>query len=335
MDEATSQVVRQLQEVPEETIYQFGVDQARPLKLGVARTGFRGVLIRGPRLVDLAARREIPLLVLHQNSFQREWEARYRLNAMAHAVDLDRGVATSAAMFLGNEYYDPKNVPWSGTGPAPEEGQDEWLYTMAGTVDLRSVLKLPPRPARYAVSVTVFDWLSNTVTLELADPGQEPRKPEDYFLPRALAAEVAAMLRDAAQFLPPALDEPQQEGLALSAPAEASAAGIPVQLAMKLPAPAGAIVAPGEPGGLPAAVLNAHLLLVRLDQRSRVEADIPVPVYSEAPLSPGEVLSGRAGVDLKTYVRGPLHPGAYCLYLFAGEHVAGPRLITIQGADDE
>jgi len=335
MDEATSQALRQLLEVPEETVYQFGVDQARPLKLSVVRTGFRGVLIRGPRLVDVAVRREVPLLVVHQNTFQREWEARYRLNAMAHTVDLDRGVATSAAMFLRRERYDPAEVRWSRAGPPPEEGQDEWFYTAVGTVDLWAVLKLPRRPARYAITATVFDWLSNTVTIELVDPGQAPRKPEDYFLPRALAAEVVARLKDAPQFLPPTLDEPQHEGLALSAPPEASAAGIPVQLAMKIRAPAGTIVAPGEPAGLPAAVLNARLLVVRLDQRSWVTADIPVPVYSEVPLKPGDVLSGRAGVDLKAYARGPLHPGPYCLYLFAGEHVAGPRLITIQGAEDE
>ena len=101
---------------------------------------------------------------------------------------------------------------------------------------------------------------------------------------------------------------------------------------MKLRAPAGAIVsAPGEPAGLPAAILNARLLLVRLDQRSHVTADIPVPVYSEAPLRPGDMLSGRAGVNLNRYVRGPLFAGTYCLYLFAGEHVAGPRLITYSG----
>ncbi len=329
------EVMRQLQQVPEETLYRFGDEQAEPLEDGAARTDFRGVVIRGPKLIDLAARGTVPLLVLHQNTFQREWEARYKFNAIAHAMDLDRGVATSAAMFLREKRQDPEDVKWSRTGPPPEEGQGEWLYTTAGTVDLRAVLKLPPRPARYAVTVTVFDWVSNTVTVELAESGQSPRKPEDYFLPRNMAAEVVERLKDAAQFLPPTLEVPQREGLALSAPTEASAASVPVQLAMKLRAPAGAIVAPGEPAGLPAAILNARLLLVRLDQRSQVTADIPVPVYSEAPLRPGDVLSGRAGVDLKSYVRGPLHAGPYCLYLFAGEHVAGPRLITIHGAADE
>lgn len=329
------EVMRQLQQVPEETLFQFGVEEARPLKAAAPGTGFRGVLIRGPKLVDLRARGTVPLLVVHQNTFQREWEARYSFNAMAHAVDLDRGVGTSAAMFLRAKRQNPAEVKWSRTGPPPEDGQGEWLYTMAGTVDLRAVLKLPARPARYAVTVTVFDWVSNTITLELGESGQAPRKPEDYFLPRNMAAEVVERLKDTAQFLPPTLELPQREGLALSAPAEASDAAIPVQLAMKLRAPAGAIVAPGESAGLPAAILNARLLLVRLDQRSQVTADIPVPVYSEAPLRPGDVLSGRAGVDLKSYVRGPLHAGPYCLYLFAGEHVAGPRLITIRGAADE
>ncbi len=183
------------------------------------------------------------------------------------------------------------------------------LSTTAGTVDLRAVLKLPARSARYAVTVTVFDWVSNTVTVELVESGQSPRKPEDYFLPRNMAAEVVERLKDTAQFLPPPSRFPSGRASQLGHGRGLRGRASQLQLADETARTCRGHRARRATAGLPAAILNARLLLVRLDQRSQVTADIPVPVYSEAPLRPGDLLSGRAGVDLKSYVRGPLHAG--------------------------
>jgi hypothetical protein len=336
--------------LPEERYFDYDSELEESLTERLAdEDSFYGLLLGAPPRIDLARRKELPLLLLARTSGQRDWEVRFTRNATLIAVDLDEGTIRRRHAFQSSKRRTPAQTPGSMQGPPPNGDEARSVSSYAELLGARSLLGLPWHAARYALTVIDYDWVSNTVVTRLEVREGWPTEP--LFFPAERAAELGARAgagTTASDELPafvrstasPKLDA---EGIAISVPAEVKpgAGRIPVLGTLRVKLPPGAIVAfpaSEKPAvelassrleQLPRAVLRTTLLLVRKDVVDPPRVDLEVPVFQKEPVKEGDPANAYFAIDLARHVPEPLSPGEYLVYAIVGPYLAGPHRMVV------
>jgi hypothetical protein len=267
-----------------------------------------GAAPQTPSFVALGAPRSVPaggpvpVLVGSRMTGKRRWEAHWDQNACLAAVDLASGRSRTGWPFIpGKRRPTP---PPSGSGKPPDEVNAGSVGTAVQRIDVRQSIEIPPGPARLAVTLFFYDWISNTAVVEIKGEG----KP----------AEAAP--RSASKFLGKA--EPGATALVVPA---AAAAGAPVEIrgSIDLPADGVAVVPDADKPGARLAVVT--VLFAKLDDEDPARAELAVPVE----VATGRVKAGFAFDALTALGEDRKLEGTYRVYLLAGATVAGPYPLAV------
>ena len=282
----------------------------------LARSGFEGMVVNAPAVVDIAVRQSLPLMMLRRMSVLRNWEARPHLNTQLMAVDLDRG-----DVYVRNAYQESKRrwpavVEKSMSGERPGEDAAEDAFAKVDVFDARQLLQLPWRPAHLLVRMVYLDWVSNAVKVELQQAG-------NGLVVAPYPADEAGALRGRPEYDKkpdsPPLSGP---GAALRLPEQAAAgAPIPVSGAVRMAASPHAVA---EGGG---AVLSGELILASRDERDPLKIPVKFPSVAQGAVEPGRLVDGYFQFDLRR--RAEVKPGTYFVYFAAGEYLSAPQKLTI------
>jgi hypothetical protein len=261
------------------------------------------IVLGAPKSADLGGEAPIPLVLGLRYTGKRAWEVDFEQNALLVAVDLRTGAGYSGWPLLDDKRR-PTPTP-SATPPAPDEVESESLTTGLKLLDLRKGLEGDWGPGPHAITLTVFDWSSNTVVIDF-------KKKDHVAAPGAARRPAPAFTRT-------------QAGRGVPAPGEAGAAlqvadvdpGDPVFIggAIDLPV-AETVVVPSTEGG---SLVAATVVLRRLDGGMAVQADLAIPA---------QVADGRARAwfefDARKAIPNEKLSGLYQAYLFTGSRVVGP-----------
>jgi hypothetical protein len=376
MNEAQSKAVKLLA-LQEEEYFAFNDERALELQLKLSEIwgeDFSGVFpgdvssegsrespallaISAPSRVYLDRHEELPVLVASCQTGLRRWQVNYDPNTHVIAADLATGVVRTGLPFIkGKRELTPQP---SMSGTPPDEINARAVANSVRKINVRKYIDLPWRPSQLALAVIVYDWVSNTIVVELVgEKDHQAALQSTPPFPREMAIELARKVRRAKEdpesllSFEASADTPKLEGqgLALSVPDSVSGETSPVRIqgAVKVELPAGFIVEPppdeegaptddggvtsgdAEPLDVPAAVLAATLMLAELDVRYPRQGLIQVPVYSETPLKPGDTVEACFSMDLRAVLEGDLPPSTYQVYFILGAHISGPYPMTIK-----
>jgi hypothetical protein len=347
MDPRT-EIARKLLALPEESWFRGDgeVDNSVVERLS-QEDSFSGIAAGAPEAVDLSRRSELPFILLSRTTRLRNWEVNIAPNTTLIAVDLADGTVRRGHAFQSNKQRDTAELERSMTGPRPTPLQARGNSNVGYRFDARRLLGLPWVPSRQALTVIVYDWTSNTVTVRLERPGAEVAEPAPIPFDRAWQL-VAGHPRRAK--LPSFIRSPQSpkvdgEGVRVSVP-EQAVAGAPlvVQGTARVKVLPGSVVSPPpraeldpvpwEPGAgveVPRAMLRVMLLLVSKDVIDPPRIDVEVPVFGKDAVRPGDVVDAYFGIDLNQHLQDPVPPGEYLVYAVCGEHLAGPQRMVVAG----
>lgn len=318
----------------DDAVLAFDEERASDLELRALDRDFLAIRIRGPERLDLQTRDELPLLLLSRTTGLRDWQVTPQRNAVLVSVDQSTGTVRTAWAFPTHKRINVERMQRSlREGDLPEPEDADSVMVTAQRLAVRQALDLPWTAGEHCLTLIRYDWPSNTVRVRLEAQPVKPVAPYPLEDARRLAsgtdASRAGFERDG--------QTPELEGagamLRVPDSARAEDSRFVVRGALRLPAPAGCIVARGdaEDSRLPAVVLRAALLLVKRDELSPVRAELEVPVFSEAAVAPGDEVDGCFAVDLYALgLRQQLLEGDTQLYLVAGSHVAGPYPVRAQ-----
>jgi len=268
-----------------------------------------------PRTANLDASKEIPLLVGVRYTARRAWEVHLDENALLVAVDLGTG-ALHAGWPLIKDKRRPTPVP-SRTGPAPEGFKSKALTTGVKRTDLARSVEAVLGPSRLALTVIVYDWVSNTVVIELtrrdvAPTEVAPRNP------------TTALTRTTPGSGIPKLDG---SGAALAISKDIDP-GDPVTIggAVDLPLADAVVVPSAAPGG--GSLLVANVLIRKLDETLPVSLELAVPAEVRGGPKDGSVRA-YFEFDALRMITGTRLSGEYQVYLITGVRVFGPYPLKV------
>lgn len=268
-----------------------------------------------PRKVNLDASKEIPLLVGLRYTGRRAWEVHLDQNALLVAVDLRTGALHAGWPFIKDKRR-PTPAP-SRTGPAPEGLKAGVLTTGVKRIDLVRSVEAELGPSRLALTVIVYDQISNTVVMELfrrdeAPPEVAPRNP------------TPALTRTTAGPGIPKLDGP---GAALTISKDIDP-GDPVTIggAVDLPLAEAVVVPSAAPGG--GSLLLANVLIRKLDETLPVRVELAIPAEVRGGPKDGSVRAFFE-FDALRVISGTRLSGEYQVYLITGVRVFGPYPLKV------
>jgi len=309
--------------------------------------GAEGDAIGCPRVVDVDQQTRLPFLWASRASNLRAWSVVAARNTAVVFTDLSTGKVS-----IHDPHYAPRKPDLRGV-PKSREGKQQDILAPRGfrggveVLDLRGFANPSWNPGRFAATLLVYDWPSNTLVVELQRKGVGPAADAALSIPHAEAVALAhhqqrvahspyPMYKFGATPKTPPLTSP---GLALLVPTEASAkkAELWVEGAARLELLPGNLVAsagsaadaspPAE--GLPAAFARVTLLVLRLDAPVR-PIDLQVPVIAPGALQVGQTVDLAFRVDLKSALHTELLPGEYQVYAAGGRYMAGPYPLVVK-----
>jgi hypothetical protein len=359
MDQQKGEIPTNLLHLPEQDYFDFSDELQSKMTHQLSDTSFRGIAITAPRTIRLDSHDSFPVILFSQRTGLRDWEVNMRRNTAITAVNLRSGKIYQGHAFSSPKKRDSENADRSMEGPPPEPADARSISSGAERLDARGLLMLPWETGRYAITVTYYDMVSNTAVVELVDEKQTVPTSERASFP----VEQATSLNEKA----PVGGQPDKfphfirssrtpdlkdAGVALALPADVSLkeTSIPFYGIARVPVPTSAIVAlhtqaqtsatveNKNPTTIPTAVLTGLLMFVQKDLRVPLRVDLQIPIYTKAPIKPGDVVEGFFGIDLASQLPQSFSAGTYQVYLAVGEHIAGPYRIIVSsgsGADKE
>lgn len=329
----------------------FQIDPARHSKLQhqlIVMNRYEGIAIGAPRIVDLDARKRLPVLWSTRETNLRAWKVIGARNSTVVIADLATGRVSAHNAFFGPKKEDYRQMPRSGAGREADVVAPTGATAQFELLDLREVANLPWQPGRLAVTVLSYDRRSNTVETELTRAGTSPAPSASHGLSRteALAVMESHKRQSAATFpsfvFGPAQGTPELRVQGIAANLTGQRSGMTQRWfldgAARLPLEPGSVVAPHTPndsiGGesklsTPAAIMPISILIVELDTPVPKQIDIRIPVFSSTLLKTGDEVSVAFRVDIGSAMRSPLQPGTYQIYVVGQQYVAGPHSITV------
>lgn len=314
----------------------FAVDQVtvNQAEAFLSRAEAIGVWLAAPRRVDTTRQSRLPLLLLSRTHALRTWSVDTDANAVLVASPLEAAPLAPCMAFPSTKRWAPGD--WGSlVGPAPDPSTAAVATSQLITLDARSLCRLPWTAGRVALTYLAYDWASNTVVTELQGPKGSatmgvPAASAAAYHERRLAAPGQYPSYHPTPYHPPLA----QPGAALRLPTSmATAAGrLPALGSIRLALPPHTLVTPAEPG-LPAALLNAQVLIVQRDKPQQGVVDVVVPVFGPAGVRPtaGSVVDAHFMVDLFPLLEPALEAGDYLAYLVVQEFVSAPVPFKMTG----
>jgi len=342
MDKDTQAALALIASLPDQSYFDLDEDTDDRIVEELAELPFHGIVIHAPSQVDLLKRGRLPVFLAAQTTALRNWNVKFTLNTTAVATDLLDGEVVLMHAFASRKRRDYSKMPGSRHGPQPTAEAAAATTSDLRQINLTELMEFDWDVSRYAITFFTHDWVSNTVVSELTGSGGALPPGATPSLSAEAARELGAALR--ASKADPALlpgfvrtsatPTLPGEGAVLSVPATVSADAptIAVHGALRLPLAPGAFRVPSADDveeGAALAYLRASILLVKLDERYRPQADVSVPVVGPVGVKPGDTAEGVFAIDLKAALPGALTPGDYFVYLFAGKHHSGPHALTV------
>jgi hypothetical protein len=282
------------------------------------------VVIGAPRIVKLDQRDDLPVLIAVRTTGLRDWQVEKEQNARIVLVDLESGVIKTQRLFGTHKRM--RTPEPSMSGPRPDELNAATVGTSLNRhIGLRRQLGIKWRPGRYAVNVIIYDWVSNTVVVELQ--GEESR--QQQLQPRASSEFLSSTIaNDETPIL-------KQLGAALSVPAKVGRSN-PIELhgAVRMPFAPAAVVprrveSPPTNTSMESPLLLASVMLIKLDAEDPVQIDLAIPATVSGEFGQEQTIQAFFSLDVRTALPGYTLSGKYQTYLVVGDRVAGPYLMTV------
>lgn len=272
------------------------------------------IAIGAPPRLDVTQRTTLPVLIGARYSGLREWESSYDQNTWIVTVDLDSGHVTHGQPFIQGK-REMQTIP-SMNGPRPDAIDSASTLSSVRPIQLRDFCAIPWQPSRLAVTVFYWDWISNTLHLELAG-GPPPARP----LPPTDPTPFLTVSRTIA---PPGLAE---RGIAISVPPAVGAqADVLIRGAFNLPA--ASVPLRQSPDGAP--LLMASMLFMQKDSRALGRIDLALPAGLIGPPGPSQMAQTAFAFDARERLWEQHMAGAYQTFFVIGSHVSGPYPLTVE-----
>ncbi len=291
---------------------------------------YEGMVIGMPAVADTARGETLPLLWAVRATNLRNWRVVGKRNSALVVSDLLTGKVSVQDAYFGPKKQNLRGMPMSAEGDPAARPAPRGATVSTRVLDVRGIVNLPWQPGRYAVTMLMHDWKSNTATVQLLRGGASVG---DAAL-RALRwpdSEAAGLANKPA---PPA--EWQAKADALAGPGmvlelvPADGAGAPRSLlrgAARVALAPGNLAADGK--GPVQAVLRITLLVASIDQAKPRKTELLVPVLGRAALKAGDVVPVAFEAQLEAALRETLPPATYQVYAVANDVVAGPLELAI------
>lgn len=348
--DARDQLTAKLQALPDEVYLRKDRSAVSSLGREALSLRFQGLALGAPRAVDLASTEAVPALLVASRTAARSAEVDWHRNAIVVASDVDHGDVFAGEAFVRDPSKAPDTDPRReqrkpAKAPSPSQADaapgERGDGNSAGTawLDFRSLLKLPAESRRWALRVLYFDEVSNPALVEVKGKsgGPGPMSADD-------AAKLVARMRAAGHkeglpryFRSPETPQLQSAGIAAAlgpVAAKDGARQMPLHGAMRLEVSpqmlvqqAGATAASGQRP--PAAVLRATVLVLIKDRNVPVRVPLEIPVWSDRPLKPGDLVEAVFSIDLAGAMPKAPAAGTYQVYVVAGRYLSGPHALVL------
>jgi hypothetical protein len=347
--DARDQLSAKLQALPDEVYLRKDRSAVSSLPREALSLRFQGLALGAPRVVDLASTQAVPALLIASRTAARSAELDWHRNAIVMASDVDRGDVFAGEAFVRDPSKAPdtdprreQRKPAQATPPSQDAARGErGDGNSAGTawLDFRDLLKLPAESRRWALRVLYFDEVSNPALVEVKGKSASPgaMSPDD-------AAKLVARMRSAGHrdglpryFRTPETPQLQSAGIAAAlgpVAAKGGARQIPLHAAMRLEVSpqtliqqAAVAAAPGQRP--PAAVLRVMVLVLIKDRNIPVRIPLEIPVWSDRPLKPGDLVEAVFSIDLADAMPKAAAPGTYQVYVVGGRYLSGPHALAL------
>jgi hypothetical protein len=276
---------------------------------GVLVGQFEGVLVDAPRRIPIDRRSTFPMGVYRMGPIRQVATLPFAQHGVIVAVDLTHNRLYAASADSFNQDSDPIR-PRNPANEAASYPDGDTCQTHS--LELRNVLHLPWRPAKFMVMALIRSQVSNRASVELVGVAakNEPTPAQSNSEPPLIRI---GRFADA-----PAIPEQPAIALALSNRIDVRNDG-PwlVRGAFRLKAD---VPGPHSPGGAsPDAIVTIHLLVTGNDGWLNSFA-IRVPGSP----AKGGLITGRFAVDLRKLPGAPNTQQTYFVYAFSGTSMAGP-----------
>jgi hypothetical protein len=319
----------------------------RGIKSRLLDTELMGLAINSPKVIMTDAATELPVVMATCKTGLRGWEVRQKQNCVLFGIDKNSGFIR-----FGKVFEDVKAKISRGKPPPKEVRQKPDASSLPDIVagayrfDAKEVLDLPWESGKYALSLISYDWVSNTIEVELKS--KEPKKPLVITAkkvgpapsPGAGAKEKRffGLLEQDVQVFPSYMRNSKT-------PPPPAGAGLSVRIEDPKKAEGrllayGIFVVNAKSHYLPemrtshqytggrvqnvAAVVPMTFVVVGLDWPVPKCFDWAIPVYSDKKIQPGQPIHGYFAIDVLSGTEVKLANGNYAAYIIMDGVVYGP-----------
>ena len=297
------------------------------VELLLSDTPFQGLSVIAPDRVRSDA--PLPLIIAAQKTVLRGWEVGEEANLSVVLVDLDSG-EVQIRQVLRDSKAEERPSPQARRPPRPTPDAGKTLVTKVYRFDVRDLLDLPRHQGSIVLRALAFDWISNAARLDL-----DPTQPRLALKPPAIIPP-PARVPGALPSYDAGPGNPKTPPRGVDFRIETGPGGAlkvygtfsrPATQSDLLPSPQALPTATGSK--IAVAAVPMALALVGLDQRQPAIANWTAPVWGNAPVGTGSILSGHFALDLYASTAGK-PPGQYAAWLFVGGEVYGPQRFEIK-----
>ena len=322
----------------ETQFYTFDEDLEETLIDDLVMTGFQGIALQTPPIVNLDKHDKLPVLVVRQNNGTREHKFSFDKSGYLIGVNLDSG-----EFGIVRGLRDPSQD--QGKNPAPEvseleveidPGMANNIFTDLTMIDAHTILDIPLEPGRYALSFLWVDWLARPVciTLEATDakaPATTPMSDEET---RELLRDFDEIISNSVVLWQPS-SSLERPGVALQVPDQQIKPGSEVWVrGTALIQPGRGQMSKAHIAGtetkLPAGFANTMLMVVSASGEGIWQVNLPIPIDGKHAGLQGDSAGYQFRINLVNFVpEEAFKPGVLLAYIFSGPFAAGPYKIKI------
>jgi hypothetical protein len=331
---SSKDVAEQILNLAPDQFFRNDPDLDLELQRKLLGSDFEGLAIAAPKTISVTQAPLLPVVLGTRQSIKRGHQVMQSQNCILAGTDLMTGkVSFAQALFDPKDqifYTPPPKTPPAPPGPDVSlEGFSSDIYR----IDAAGRLNLPWEPAKLALTAISYDWVSNTIEVELT--GEREPKP-GAVKPVSPLPPLADEVPDGAEPLPDyernakTPKYPKDGCEFIIDPDPKIKAGLLVRGSFTLAAKPFMITKDPEiienacGDKLSAAVVvPVTFAFLGLDWRTPGRADWNVPICSEIIHKPGDKVTGSFAIDALAG-QPPLPPGDYVAYVFLDGKICGP-----------
>jgi hypothetical protein len=313
-------------------------DRAMSWKLTITNNT-EGMILGAPDRVDISSiNNKIPLLWLQRLLAIRDWQVEEKRNSFLIITNLPKDVIVIKYAWAGRpKRFDFSSIPLSAHGNPPPAS--EGIMPSIEMLDIREILYNQLEPAKYAFTMTQYDWVSNTIQVAMIDStGKAPEIPKiSESVSRQISSgyEAAALNMKDSSVFSPSLNPPlvSHNGIAAVVPKKVAKKDYQWMMhgSIRTPVAPGAIVNLSEThkdfSTTPAAIVTAMVIINKLDNKEPSWITLKLPVRSSC--KAGQLADVSFSVNLKRFNDQFAEAGVYQVFVACGAFVAGPFALEV------